>query len=373
MPDMQRSSSPTDVLKALETVEANLAKVERIAQRLRTLRGNQAKTPDSPEYERLRETLDDLVKQLPAIDGWRLPQPTRRIDELTEYRIRFDRKRRALIRPTALELIAKVDRLLAAVDADELETLEGDDRSEPIDERLLEGLREAVAQVETLLGSSVQEPRRWSDLLRHLHFGLLCDLHDIIAMDWPEVRSGLESALYGEDDPLPVEIDDLGELAAPGRNEPIPTGLEWERLKAEDFERLIFALLSSAPGYEKVEWLTATTAPDRGRDVSASRVITDSLGHTRHERVIVQCKHWQGRSIGMTELVTLKEQMKLWEPPRVDVLIIATSGRFSTDCVNSIERQNASDSALRIEPWPENHLERLLAKRPALIAEFGLR
>ena len=38
-----------------------------------------------------------------------------------------------------------------------------------------------------------------------------------------------------------------------------------------------------------------------------------------------------------------------------------------------IEKQNQSDSALRIEMWPESHLERLLASRPAIIAEFSLR
>ena len=51
----------------------------------------------------------------------------------------------------------------------------------------------------------------------------------------------------------------------------------------------------------------------------------------------------------------------------------ATSGRFTADAVALIEKQNQSDSALRIEMWAESHLERLLASRPALIAEFSLR
>lgn len=40
------------------------------------------------------------------------------------------------------------------------------------------------------------------------------------------------------------------------------------------------------------------------------------------------------------------------EPPRVDVLIIATSGRFSADAVQYLERHNQSEAALRIEMWP---------------------
>jgi hypothetical protein len=65
--------------------------------------------------------------------------------------------------------------------------------------------------------------------------------------------------------------------------------------------------------------------------------------------------------------------MKLWEPPRVDVHVIAPSGRFTADAVTLVEKHNQSDSALRIEMWPESHLERVLANRPAMIAEFGLR
>lgn len=37
------------------------------------------------------------------------------------------------------------------------------------------------------------------------------------------------------------------------------------------------------------------------------------------------------------------------------------------------ERHNQSDTGLRFEMWPESHLERLLAMRPDLIDEFGLR
>lgn len=69
----------------------------------------------------------------------------------------------------------------------------------------------------------------------------------------------------------------------------------------------------------------------------------------------------------------LQGQMKLWEPPRVDVHIIATTGRFSADGVALIEKNNQSDQALKIEMWPESHLEMILAKRPDLIAQFKLR
>ena len=103
------------------------------------------------------------------------------------------------------------------------------------------------------------------------------------------------------------------------------------------------------------------------------RVHADQLGGTLRQRVIIQCKHWQAKSVAPADIATLKEQMRLWEPPRVDIHVIATSGRFTSDAVAIVEKHNQSDSALRIEMWPESHLERLLASRPAIIAEFGLR
>ncbi|MBB4373574.1 hypothetical protein GGD63_006397 [Bradyrhizobium sp. cir1] len=175
------------------------------------------------------------------------------------------------------------------------------------------------------------------------------------------------------DDPIPVNVGDLGELIASKPSGPIPTKLNWAKLTEEESERLIFSLIAGEPGYENPEWLTQTRAADKGRDLSVTRVAKDGLsGHLR-ARVIIQCKHWLERSISPTDVALLKEQMALWEPPRVDVLIIATSGRFTTDAVVAIEKQGQSDRALRIEMWPESHLEMLLAARPALIAEFELR
>ena len=103
------------------------------------------------------------------------------------------------------------------------------------------------------------------------------------------------------------------------------------------------------------------------------RVTRDGLSGQIRSRVIIQCKHWQTKSVNAAEVAALKEQMTLWEPPRVDVLIVATTGRFSADAVLAIEKQGQSDRALKIEMWADSHLEMLLAARPALIAEFGLR
>ena len=56
----------------------------------------------------------------------------------------------------------------------------------------------------------------------------------------------------------------------------------------------------------------------------------------------------------------------------MDVLVIATSGRFTSDAVANIEKRNQEDSALRIEMWPESHLEWALAGRPDIVARYSL-
>jgi hypothetical protein len=72
-------------------------------------------------------------------------------------------------------------------------------------------------------------------------------------------------------------------------------------------------------------------------------------------------------------VVVAVEAMRHWEPPKVDVLIIATSGRFTSDAIDWIERRNAERLVPAIEMWPESHLESLIAQRPWLAAASGLR
>ncbi|MDH5730615.1 MAG: restriction endonuclease [Gammaproteobacteria bacterium] len=393
-------SSLNAALRHFESVEANLVKAEKLLVEIGDAIPSGIAFGENIDYETNSRNFHSLISALPSIDGWKpeiflmdldeiaqnrldaqevgefecMVSVERQIGEparlLREYRYHFNQKRRELIRDALIELIDCIDANLRGLS----KLLEGDENSNiAILDCEFDNLKENIAQIEMLLGSSVTKPARWSDLRRHIHFGMLGDLHDIIEHDWPNVRAGLRKSLYGEKEPVPVEIDDLGTLVSAKPKGPVATKLKWEKLSDEEFERLIFVLISSESGYENPEWLTKTNAPDRGRDLSAYRVYSDALCGTLRQRVIIQCKHWQSRSIGPADIATLKEQMKLWEPPRVDIHVIATSGRFTSDAVAAVEKHNQSDSALRIEMWAESHLERLLANRPAIIAEFGLR
>jgi hypothetical protein len=397
-----KSESPINIaLRQFEAAEANLEKLQRIWNDIEKLTPNGIAFGADPKYDDRVRAYKDVLSGLPKIDGWKpetIPMDLdemgqSRLDakdcgevsaevaverlieapggELADFRHRLNKKRRQLIRSAMAESIARVDETLDKLkDKIRPGTVKPNDS---IDDPLWETLKDNVHAIEILLGGALPHPPRWDMLLRHLHFGMLGDFDDIVRLDWPAVKSGLTTELYDKDEPVPVEVEDLGTLAETQPTGVIATRLKWESLTEEDFERLIFALISSTPGYENPSWLTRTNAADRGRDLSVVRVTRDHLSGVSRARVIIQCKHWLSKSVSLPDLTALVGQMSLWEPPKVDVLIVATSGRFTTDAIDFAEKHNQSDRALRIEIWPESHLERLLAERPGLVAEFRLR
>lgn len=397
--DTTQESSLTAALRHFEAAEANLSKLERLWKEIVPYLPTGPAFGSPPEYEEKVRMYKDILSHLPAIGGWKptaVPMDLNELGqwhldarevgelsdtvavdeaarspekELAEYRFRFNKQRRTLIRSALAELVDRIDDEVRAV-----KRILGGNSPETTDwSAIADRVKDYVSQIDTLLGSSVKRPERWSDLRRHLGFAELHDFHDIVKFDWPSVQKGLQQAVYDADEPIPVGVDDLAVLTRSKPKGPVSRKLQWEKLNAEEFERLIFTLITTAEGYENAQWLTPTNAPDKGRDLSVDRVTRDGLTGTIRNRVIIQCKHWLTKSISVKEIAALKEQIKLWEPPRVDVAIIATSGRFSADAVASIEKHNQSDSGLRIEMWPESHLETLLASKPQFIAEFNLR
>jgi hypothetical protein len=387
-------------LEQFEATEANLGKLERLWEEMSQMIPSGIVFGSSHEYEDRERSFALLLASLPKIEGWRPTAAPPALDaiaqkrfdalelgepgaeqsveswieepgaELRKYRFRFNNMRRALIREPLVGLIDRIDADIRTV----REAAGGDPPPGlQFGPEVWTPMKEHLKQIEVLLGSSVPKPARWSDMLRHMHFGFEGDLRDIEKLDWPDVKGTLRKSLYGVNEAVPVQIEDLASLVAAHPKGPITTVLAWTKLDDEAFERLLFALISNTPGYENPEWLMQTRAPDRGRDLSVTRVTQDALSGTLRQRVVIQCKHWTSRSVSLTDASVTKEQMSLWTNPRVDILIIATSGRFTADAVTWIENHNGVGGPPRIEMWPESHLERLLAARPAVIAEFGLR
>src|SRR5207253_184159 len=202
-----------------------------------------------------------------------------------EYRFRFNKTRRALVRDSLIERIDAIDTALRAVRAGITMMLSYEKITGPH----WDAFKESVAQIDVLLGSATR-PARWRELRRHAGFGQIQDLNDIEKLDWPPVRAALMKDLYGDDEPLPVRVADLGALVAAKPRGNVITALQWSNLDDEIFERLIFNPISSTKGYENPEWLTKTNAPDRGRDLSVTRITVDHLSGTRRQRVIIQAR-----------------------------------------------------------------------------------
>jgi hypothetical protein len=386
-------------LTQFDRTEANLRQLEGVVQRLEAMIPEgitfMSGSPEGREHNELRRRFGELVAALPALGGVRVEAQPLTLDEIAQwrmdafeasipeslvdlgqqiaapgesvadYRHRFERMRRELTRRRVTQLVGEIDELVARIRArnpEEVGKVDGDPEWPT--------LRDAASQLRRL--TSPQSPGgSWNTLFRHLSFAEAVDLRDIVERDWPEVRAAVSAGLYAEDEPLPVEVDDLGALVAQQPSGSVSTALAWDRLAPEDFERLIFNLLSDAPGYHNPQWLTATNAPDRGRDLSVERDLADSLGSARRQRVLVQCKHWRSRSVRPTDASEAVTQAQGWHP-RFDALIIATSGRFTVDAVNWIEQHNAGNR-LQVDMWAETHLELLLAERPWLVEQLSLR
>lgn len=392
-----------EALRQFDLVEANLTKLESVWKKMEQLTPTGIAffggSPEGREYRILMRDFQTLVDSLPRIDGWSIRAQLMNLDEIAqlrfdamdlgefgaqqaaeetieeprrqidEYRHRMARKRQQLVHDRLEELIVEADStLMAAVEEAGVVS-----RSDCTSARTthLERFERLVGEVDRILGGASRTDA-WTRLRRHLSFAQGVDLLDINEYDWPEVKRELRSHLSGRE-PHRVAVEDIGELVTNRPKGQVSTALNWSAIDGGGFERLMFAIISSADGYENPDWLMHTNAPDRGRDLQVIRVRHDSLGGVTRERVIIQCKHWLSKSVGPRDVAEVVTDIALWEPPPVASLVIASSGRFSADAVRWVEQHNHQGKRPTIEMWPESHVERLLAQRPHLVVDFGLR
>ena len=385
-------------LRQFESTEANLARLEKLWQKIEKALPSGPTFGAPPGYDEWCIAFERILEKLPAVDGFRVERRVYDYDEagqmhldaleigdfeaqiyvvktlaeqgklLREYGFRLRAKRRELVRDRLVLRMNQVDEILGSLRHGESEDRDGSQLARSAWTEVCG----ALAEIDTLLGSSPR-PEQWDVLRKPVDGDAASESMESAGRIWPEARAILAEGLYGEFDPIPVEAKDLGELVDERPSGAVSTGLNWSVLTAESFERLLYQLIAEADAYENVQWLQKTYAPDRGRDLSANRLDVDPLSGVRRHRTIIQCKHWLSKSVGIGDVAAAREAMALWEPPRVDGLVIATSGRFTADAVAMVEKHNQGNHALTIEMWPESHLERLLAGRPHLIGQFSLR
>jgi hypothetical protein len=242
-----------DALRAFEAAEANVVRLENLWVEIeKEFPTGNVFQPASPEYENRCRSYAAILDALPSIDGWKptetplslsevnyqtigarevgdvesemvlhdhLSAPGR---ELREYRFRLDQQRRRLVRGIVEDHVARIDDAILRLQ----QTIPPDPMgSEAVIDPEFEDVRTSVEAIETLLGSSIKRPNRWSDLRRHLGFGQMRDLVDIVKFDWPVVRDGLQKGLYAPDEPIPVGVSDLATLARSRPRGKVPTRL----------------------------------------------------------------------------------------------------------------------------------------------------
>lgn len=287
--------------------------------------------------------------------------------EISRYEHSFKQERRKLIRNQVFNCISTIDKILNSLEVD----IEEKNWNNYMDLELIASLTDKVHQIDNLLGDSVQRPSRWSDIERHLSWGQIQDLNDILLLDWPSIKPELQSS-FQDCDPFHIDTKDIGDLVDKSHKVgKIGTSLNWASISYEDFERLCADLLESSPNWENVEWLTRTNASDRGRDITAFWVSQDSTRGTIRERTLIQCKHRPNKSVSPKDIETFQNLSLIHG--NVDLYLIITSGKFSDQATQIAEKQNEGNSKPKVELWEHWKLEQLLASHPSLIKLYGLR
>lgn len=375
--------------------EKNLNQLQAVLDRAIPILPDGPEVFSSPEYEDLQRQWKAGIAQVPPIEGFRITEELPDIEtvgwafvesaetgmppvsvieavnqpgrQLGKYRFHFGVAKRRLVKQRTEELVDKAERCIAEI----AQTVNVDSREPIIDDRT-ETVKGAIDEIESLLSDRLSKRGRWSDLRRHLGYSESHDWIDIRMLDWPSVKADIIEAMSISPDPLEVPDFDLGVLAKNPTGSISTLGFDWQRITYQDFERLLFDLLSSLEGYENVQWLTDVNAPDRGRDIYLDRMLRDASGSCRYERVIVQAKHYPGRSVQPQDIIKAVSAADSWAGAPVRWIIFATSGNFTDAAIDTVNGRNQRET-LQLETWNRSFLERLLNQHPQLIDDYGLR
>lgn len=79
--------------------------------------------------------------------------------------------------------------------------------------------------------------------------------------------------------------------------------------------------------------------------------------------MLVQAKHWLTKSVSHHEISQAVTTAEGWTPS-FDVVIVATSGRFTTEAVNWADKRSTAGRRPDVELWPDSELEALPRPTP---------
>ena len=113
-----------------------------------------------------------------------------------------------------------------------------------------------------------------------------------------------------------------------------PKELDWDDLSPQDFERLVYDLLSEM-GFTNVDWRKGTPkqgfAADSGRDIEAELSLEDPDGNTHIERWFVQVEH-HSAAVRPTDF---EDALSWATAERPEVLLLAVSGLSNSSSSSS--------------------------------------
>lgn len=131
------------------------------------------------------------------------------------------------------------------------------------------------------------------------------------------------------------------------------------------FENLTFDLVR-ADAMENVHW--RTPGADGGRDIECDQVTRDFSGHTRRSRWLIECKRYKAS----VSWPTVWEKVAYGDNSQADYLLLVTTSKFSTRCLDEIEKWNALDRRPAIRVWPGHEVAFRLFLQPSIAAKYGL-
>jgi hypothetical protein len=219
---------------------------------------------------------------------------------LKEYSSKIYKKRMEIAPSFLLDIFEEIEDLLAGLK--NIYLGKSLSNSQKIEDSSLPKLKKKVSDIEICFGNSVSQPHRWKDLKRHLKFGEIHDLDDIVSSDWPSVRQDILRYFFRSRDIAYLDSESISEFRSLVTHVARRSQFSWKELSPEEFERLIFQVVSSPDiTYENAEFSMRTNAPDCGRDISVWRVYQDSFSGSIRHRVIIQCKHWPDKSLSIKD------------------------------------------------------------------------
>lgn len=131
------------------------------------------------------------------------------------------------------------------------------------------------------------------------------------------------------------------------------------------FENLTFDLVR-ADSLQNVHW--RTPGADGGRDIEGELSIRDFAGQTKLTRWFIECKRYKNS----VDWPTVWPKVAYADNSQADYLLMVTTGKFSTRCLDEIEKWNGLNRRPAIRVWPGQEVAFRLFLKPEIAAKYNL-